>query len=308
MRNIFLEKILEGANKNNNIYFLTADLGFNAFEPFREKYPEKFINIGVAENNMVGVAAGMALSGKKVFIYSIIPFLVFRSFEQIRNIICHNNLDVTIIGTGGGFSYGNQGISHNTTEDLSLMQTLPNIKCFSPGSRSETEFSIDYTLQNNGPAYVRLGKLTNDIDSSISKNYTIGDGRIIKPGGNISLLTTGNISSDIIKVSKILDNNGFQSQVISFPTIKPINKKYIYNIAKRSNEIITIEEHGLIGGFGSIIGSILLQNENYKFRFKAIGLKDKAHKEIGDQRFLKELNGLGLNELVTTIVNFVNAK
>jgi transketolase len=188
------------------------------------------------------------------------------------------------------------------------MQTLPNIKCFSPGSRSETEFSIDYTLQNNGPAYVRLGKLTNDIDSSISKNYTIGDGRIIKPGGNISLLTTGNISSDIIKVSKILDNNGFQSQVISFPTIKPINKKYIYNIAKRSNEIITIEEHGLIGGFGSIIGSILLQNENYKFRFKAIGLKDKAHKEIGDQRFLKELNGLGLNELVTTIVNFVNAK
>ena len=308
MRNIFLKKILKKADKNNNIYFLTGDLGFNSFEPFRDRYPEKFINIGVAENNMVGVAAGMALSGKKVFIYSIIPFLVFRSFEQIRNIICHNNLDVKIIGTGGGFSYGNQGISHNTTEDFSLMRTLPNMKCFSPGSRSETEFSVDYTLNNNGPAYVRLGKLTNDLNSNISENYTLGDGRVIKPGGNISLLTTGNISSDVIKVSKILDNKGFQSQVISFPTIKPLNKKYIYDIAKKSSVIITIEEHGLIGGFGSIIADILLQSKVHKFRFKTIGLDDKVHKEIGDQKFLKELNGLGLNELVTTIVNFVNAK
>ena len=123
MRNIFINKLIQASKKDIDIILLTSDLGFNAFESYREKYPDQFYNVGAAENNMVGVGSGLALKGKKVFIYSIIPFLIFRCFEQIRNIICHNDLNVKLIGAGGGFSYGNQGVSHNATEDLSILRS-----------------------------------------------------------------------------------------------------------------------------------------------------------------------------------------
>lgn len=308
MRNIFIQKLIQEAYKQDNIYLLTGDLGYNAFEPFQKQHPNKFINIGVAENNMVGIASGMALHGKKIFIYSIIPFLVFRSFEQIRNIICHNNLDVKIVGTGGGFSYGNQGISHNTMEDIAIMRSLPNLKIYSPGSKLETELVIDYIFNDDSPSYLRLSKLPeNEYLHSIEK-YNIGDGLIAKKGGNIYLLTTGNITPDIIKVSKILDSYGYGSTVISFPVIKPLNKKYIFNIINNSKAIITIEEHGFIGGFGSSIAEYFSEYRNPNVLFKRIALNDKVHKEIGNQQYLREINGLGVDDIVKNIVQFIDGE
>ena len=139
MRNIFINKLIQASKNDPDIILLTSDLGFNAFEKYRDSFPNQFFNIGVAENNMVGVGSGLALKGKKVFIYSIIPFLIFRCFEQIRNIICHNTLNVKLIGAGGGFSYGNQGISHNPTEDLSILRSLPNLTIFTPGTKRFTK-------------------------------------------------------------------------------------------------------------------------------------------------------------------------
>ena len=156
MRNIFIKNLLEEAEKNINIYLLTGDLGYRSFEVFSSKFPDRFINCGVAENNMVGISAGLALIGKKVFVYSIAPFLALRSLEQIRNIICHNDLDVKVVGGGGGFSYGEQGISHNPTEDFAVMKSLPKIKVFSPGTENETKKSIKYMFKDSGPCYIRL--------------------------------------------------------------------------------------------------------------------------------------------------------
>ena len=209
MRNIFIKKLISEAEKNKNLYLLTGDLGYNAFEPFQDKFPEQFINIGVAENNMVGIGSGLALCGKKVCIYSIIPFLIFRSLEQIRNNICHNNLDVKLVGVGGGFSYGNQGISHNTTEDLAIMRSLPNMLVLSPGSRVESEVAIDAMLEHDGPAFIRLGQAPKKEYLNSRPNYRLGDGLVVKEGVGVSLLSTGNITSDVIKLAeKLIKGHG----------------------------------------------------------------------------------------------------
>ncbi len=142
MRFVFVKELIKYTKKNHNVYLITSDLGYRAFEEFAKLFPKKFINVGVSENNMIGIAAGMAANGKKVFVYSILPFVVFRSLEQIRNNILHNDLDVNIIGAGGGFSYNVQGISHNTSEDISVLRSLPNLSIHNPGSRFEAEFIV----------------------------------------------------------------------------------------------------------------------------------------------------------------------
>ena len=144
MRFIFVKELIKYAKKNKDVYLITSDLGYRAFEDFKSNFPKRFISVGVAENNMIGIAAGLALTGKKVFVYSILPFLVFRSLEQIRNNICHNNLDVTLVGAGGGFSYGPQGISHNTSEDISIIRSLPNINVFNPNFKYAEIFFWTY--------------------------------------------------------------------------------------------------------------------------------------------------------------------
>ena len=159
MRNIFINKLIQASKKDPDIILLTSDLGFSAFEPYREQFPKQFYNIGVAENNMVGISTGLALAKKKIFLYSIIPFLIFRSFEQIKNNICYHNLNVKLIGTGGGLSYGVHGISHNPLEDFAIMRSLPNMTVFSPGSKIETDIIIDLMFDQVGPSFIRLGKV-----------------------------------------------------------------------------------------------------------------------------------------------------
>ena len=158
MRNVFNKVLLKKAIKNKDIFLLTADLGYNSFEIFQNQISDRFVNCGVSENNMIGIATGLALRGKKVFVYSIIPFLIHRSFEQIKNNIAVTDLDIKLIGAGGGFSYAEQGVSHNPTEDIAIMNTLPNFKIFSPGTKNEAEVSINYLLENKGPSYIRLTK------------------------------------------------------------------------------------------------------------------------------------------------------
>jgi len=306
MRNIFIKKLISEAGKNNNLYLLTGDLGYNAFEPFQDKFPERFINVGVAENNMIGIGSGLSLCGKKVCIYSILPFLIFRSLEQIRNNICHNNLDVKLVGVGGGFSYGNQGISHNTTEDLAIMRSLPNMLVLSPGSRVESELAINAMLKHDGPAFIRLGKAPKEEYINSLPNYRLGDGLVVKEGEGISLLSTGNITPDVIKLAEKLDLEGFQIQVISFLSIKPINHQFIKNIARTSRAIFTIEEHSIIGGLGSAVSEILIESEYSNILFQRIALDDKCHKTIGNQEYLKNINGLGIDDMVENIINCYN--
>ena len=304
MRNIFISELVNQAKKNPDIYLITGDLGYRSFEVFSSQFPDRFINCGVAENNMVGIGAGLALTGKKVFLYSIIPFLVFRSLEQIRNNICHNNLDVKIIGGGGGFSYGEQGISHNPTEDFSIMKSLPKIKIFSPGTKDETQKSVKLLIKDNGPCYIRLGKVP-EVNYKINRDFKIGSGVDIKKGNKVLILSTGNIISHVIKASSELEKNKISTKVVSFPCFKPINTPYVKKLLKNFKYIITVEEHDISGGFGSSIEEIIVNLNKKSIYFKKIGLKNEIHKEIGNQEYLRKIKKINYKGITNTILKLL---
>ena len=300
MRNTFIKEIISQSEKNKDIYLITSDLGFRSFEPFKEKFPDRFINVGVSENNMIGIGAGMALQGKKVFVYSILPFLIFRSLEQIRNIICHNNLDVKLIGGGGGFSYSVQGISHNTSEDLSIIRSLPNINVFNPGSKIETELALSIIFNSTGPSFIRLGKAPTKDYLQKKPTYNIGNGLLIKDGKDLTIFCCGNITQVVVETAKELENHNISAKVISLFCMKPINKEYVTsNIS--SKKIVTIEEHSEIGGIGSAITDILCESSIKNFVLKKIALKDKCHNEIGSQDYLRKINGLEKDQILKEI-------
>ena len=304
MRNTFIKELISQSEKNKDIYLITSDLGFKSFEPFKERFPDRFINVGVSENNMVGIGAGMALQGKKVFVYSILPFLIFRSLEQIRNNICHNNLDVKLIGGGGGFSYSVQGISHNTSEDLSIIRSLPNISVFNPGSKIETELALSFIFNLTGPSFIRLGKAPTKDYLQKKPTCNIGNGLIVKDGRDLTIFCSGNITKVVVETAMELENHNISSKVISLFCMKPINKEYVIsNIS--SKKIVTIEEHSEIGGIGSAIADILCESNIDNFVLKKIALKDKCHSEIGSQDYLRKINGLGKEQMLVEIKKMV---
>ena len=307
MRFVFVNELINFSKKNKNIYLITSDLGYRAFEKFAKLFPKRFINVGVSENNMIGIAAGMAASGKKIFVYSILPFVVFRSLEQIRNNIVHNNLDVNIIGAGGGFSYNVQGISHNTSEDISVLRSLPNLSVHNPGSRLEAEFVMKSMFKSNKPSFARLGKAP-EIDFYKKKINDVKD-LIITKGNDLTVFATGNILENVYKVVENLEKiKGYKIKLISVPTLKPVNEKFILkNIS--SSKVLSIEENINIGGLGSIIASSLFKyKKNKRIHFQSLSLEDIIHNKIGSQNYLRKINKLNIENIKKIIIRFLREK
>lgn len=303
MRNTFNKKLIEFAKKDKDIYLLTADLGYNSFENFKNLFPKRFINVGVAENNLVGIACGLALRKKKVYVYSILPFLIFKSFEQIRNNICHNNLNIKLIGGGGGFSYSVQGISHNTSEDISVLRSMPNIEIFNPGTIKETEKTMDAISILKSPCFVRLGKAPK-VDYSNLNNFDINKPNIFKKGKDLVIFTSGNIIQEVNDSCIELENNKINVKIVSVAKIKPISvlrfKKLINN-----NHILVIEEHSDIGGLASIIRDIIVNNELKYLTFNKINLQDIPHKLIGSQEYQRKVNKLDKENIISKIKKII---
>lgn len=304
MRFVFVKELIKYTKKNHNVYLITSDLGYRAFEEFAKLFPKKFINVGVSENNMIGIAAGMAVNGKKVFVYSILPFVVFRSLEQIRNNILHNDLDVNIIGAGGGFSYNVQGISHNTSEDISVLRSLPNLSIHNPGSRFEAEFIVKQMFKSKKPSFARLGKAPNK-DFYLRKINKIND-TILTKGNQLTIFTTGNILENVYNSVRTLNRNGYKIKLISIPTLKPISENFILNNINTKN-VLTIEENVSIGGLGSLIADIILKSKkNRKINFNSLSLEDIIHNKIGSQEYLRKINKLDRESITRTIIRFLN--
>ena len=245
---------------NDNIMFLTGDLGFNALEPIKEKFPNRFVNIGIAEAHMVGMAAGLALEGKKVIVYSIAAFATMRPYEQIRTGLCYDNLDVKIVGTGGGFNYPNHGVTHHTIEDYAIMNALPSMTVYSPGYSWEAREAAKTMLRSRGPAYIRLGKSPGKDFSQPSFRFASGRGHTIKEGKNIVLISTGNVLDIAMETGTALEKEtGMSVCVISMPNLKPIDQELIIAKAKTAKGVFTIEEHSTIGGLGSIVANLFVR-------------------------------------------------
>ena len=294
MRTAFINTLTELAEKDPNIFLITGDLGFSVVEGFVEKFPERFINAGISEQNMLGMAAGLALSGKTVFVYSIVSFTTFRCFEQIRNDVCYHNANVKIVSVGAGFSYGTQGYTHYGVEDLGVMRTLPNLNLHSPADPIETSMLVKHMVETNGPAYLRLGKAREKIlHVEGDKLQTFSYADILPIYANESqkvILTNGVISAT---VCEYVQEKQLNYAIYSVPTIKPLDLNALLKIANAYAEIITIEEHQLSGGFGSAIleGFELLVSGGKLAampKVKRLGLQDMIPDYVGSQNYLRQ--------------------
>lgn len=252
MRDVFIEDLFKIAKKDKDIFLIVADLGFSVIEKFQNTYPDRFLNVGVAEQNMIGIASGLASEGYKVFVYSIGNFSTFRCAEQIRNDIDYHKLPVTIVSVGAGYYYGNLGYTHHTLQDLSLMRSFPNMNIFCPGSSDEMKFSLNKIANNRTPNYLRIGRETIFLSKELKINKDLFF-EYKKSNYKKIILTTGSIIGRVLKNKKKFI---FNKNVTSLPNWGTIHKQKIFMYLKKFETIYTFEDHFLDGGFGSFIREI----------------------------------------------------
>lgn len=301
MRTAFINTLIKLAKKDKRIFLLTGDLGFSVLEGFRDEFPDRFINMGVAEANMIGVAAGLALSGKVVFVYSIVPFVTLRCLEQIRNDVCYQKLQVRIIGVGAGLSYGTSGATHYSLEDIAVMRAISNLSVVCPGDPLEAEMALKESLSYAGPLYIRLGKGNDPLVHRKLEGFKIGKAIFLEYGKDIAIISTGNMLPNVKQAASLLKKQGVDARLISMHTVKPIDKKAIINIAKKTKAIFTVEEHNFTGGLGSAVAEVLAE-QSAKVYFKRIAVSETLFKAIGSQDYLRSKFGLDANGIFKTIL------
>lgn len=303
MRYTFVETLTEEAEKNKDIILLTGDLGFTVFEKFRDKFPDRFINVGVAEQNMINIATGLALCGKIVFTYTIATFATMRPFEQIRQGIAAHKASVVIVGSGAGLSYGTASVTHHAVEDIHLMRALPGVTILCPSDPIETKWATKTAIKIKSPVYLRLGKKGEPNIYTKNPKLTLGKGSIVRNGKDIAIIATGNIVFNALECAKILSDKKIEATVVSMHTIKPMDKKIIEYLSNNFKFIVTIEEHSIIGGLGTAVAEVLLEKKN-KARLKRIAIGDNFIFTIGSQNFLRDKLSLSPHKLARNILRF----
>jgi transketolase len=290
MRTSFFQALGPLFSKDRRIVVITADLGFKLFDPFKEVDSERFYNMGVAEANMIGVAAGLSLCGKKVYCYSISPFLVMRPFEQIRIDVAYHNLDVKLVAVGGGLAYGLEGITHHGLEDIALMRTLPNMVVIIPADPMEAACFAKLSYTHPGPMYIRLCHTNEPSIHPAEPELEMGKALIVEEGHDIALFATGRMVYTAIQASEILRKNGISASVVNVHTIKPLDIELIERYCEMHEAIFTVEEHGLEGGLGSAVAEVVAESGN-QVVFKRFGV-DRTRSYVGRADYLREKHGL----------------
>jgi len=304
MRNTFITTLIERARVDERIFVVTPDLGFSVLEKYVEEFPDRFLNIGIAEQNAIGVAAGLALSRKMVFVYSIIPFVTMRCFEQVRIDVAYMNLDVRLIGVGAGMSYGPAGTTHHAIEDIAIMRALPNMTVCCPGDPVEAKEIITRSFEHNGPMYIRLGRGGEPVIHPEGIRIEIGKAITVCEGTDVVLLTTSNMLEQGRDWVIYWKNRNKSVQLVSMPTIKPIDKDAIIRIIESGLPIVTLEEHSIIGGLGSAVAEIIA-DYGKSVKFKRIAINDTYPHFVGSQLFLRQKLGIHNPE---TLFQGINCK
>lgn len=292
MRTTFVDILIQKAKDNKNIHLVTGDLGFGVLKPFIDQLPKQYVNAGVAEQNMMAMAGGMASVGLIPVVYSIGNFPTLRCYEQIRNDVCYYNANVKIVCIGGGFTYGPLGMSHHATEDVAIMRALPNMRVFTPSDRLEARFLVNLMFDIQGPVYLRLER-----DSLIDLHSADSDFKLGAPAlmrdvkGEKAIFAFGTISKVALDVSKKLIEEGKLLDVYSLPALKPIDDQAFINILKKCKIVYTLEEHNIIGGLASIISDIIARN-SLNVRLVPFAINDKLCSDVGDQDYLRGLNDI----------------
>jgi transketolase len=300
MRDTFVKTLIELAKANRNIELITGDLGFGVLKPYWEQLPDQFTNAAIAEQNMTGVAAGMAMSGKTVFTYSIGNFPTIRCLEQIRNDCAYHDCDVKIVCIGGGFVYGSLGMSHHATEDIALLRALPNVVVTAPGDLMEAIEVTKAITAYKGTCYLRLGRGGEKQIHSKIDNFQLGKAIKIKDGQKVAIFSTGGILDEACEATQQLNNDGISTAQYSFPTIKPIDKEVILECSKKFDIIVTVEEHNIVGGFGSAVAEVMAEKPS-RAKLIKIGLNDTYSSIVGSQDYLRAYYGMKAKNIISKV-------
>jgi len=305
MRNAFLNELFEMAKKDDRIVLITGDLGFGVVTPFMEQLPRQFLNAGVAEQNMTGIAAGMALSGKIAFTYSIGNFPTMRCLEHIRNDVCYHNANVKIVTVGGGFAYGAMGATHHAIEDLAVMRSIPGIAVLAPGDPVESRAATRAVTEYHGPCYLRLGKAGEPVVHEKPIQFAWGKAIQMREGRDVTLISTGGILQTAVRTAQRLADEGIEVRLLSMHTVKPLDTEAVLAAAQETRAIVTLEEHSILGGLGSAVAEVLAEADIPKVPFKRIGVPAAFSPHIGSQEYMQERHGLTPEAISRTIENIL---
>ncbi|MFQ5861544.1 MAG: transketolase family protein [Candidatus Brocadiales bacterium] len=287
MRNTVINRIAKYAEEDKSVFLVSGDAGFGVLDKYKKCFPDKYLNLGVAEQNMISFAAGLGLAGYNVFVYNIIPFVLYRCYEQVRNDICYQRLPITLIGIGSGVTYAPQGITHYGVEDIAIARTLPNLVILSPSDPVEAEKCAEFAFKSDRPVYIRVAKRG---EPAIHKNgiESITEPIVIKEGEEVALLFHGSISYEVITA---LGNLQSLPMLISIPMIQPLNFTSLLKKLKNVHTLITVEEHFVEGGLGSVI-SEWLTKERLPFRLKRLGIKNEFIHAIQSNSGMRSIYGI----------------
>lgn len=303
MRDTFSEELTALAGSDPRIVLLMGDIGNHMFDRFKELYPTRFFNCGIAESNMISVAAGLAMSGFRPFVYTFSAFDIGRPFEQIRVDLAFQNLPVVIIGLGGGLTYSPLGPTHYICEDLAITRALPNMTVVCPADAVETRAAIRAALQREGPVYIRIGKKNEPVIHKTHPDFVIGKGITIEEGTDICILGTGTILPNVIAAAHHLRESGLKSHVVSFHTIKPLDTELLETAFSDYPLVVTVEEHSLIGGLGSAVAEWLSdQVTARKGHLMRIGIPDEYLHYAINQKSARDAYALSPDKLAEAIL------
>ncbi len=294
MRNAFVEALIQAAEEDSRIWLLTGDLGYSVLEKFAERFPDRFINAGVAEQNMVGVAAGLAMAGKVVFTYSIANFPTLRCLEQIRNDVCYHNLPVISVAVGGGLAYGSLGYSHHAVEDLAIMRSLPNLAVVAPGDPHETRAAVKALVARGGPGYLRLGKGGEASVHLAEPSISAGEPLRMRAGKALTLISTGATLPMTMSAAALLFEEGIEAEVLSLPFVSPLPTEAIVRMAASTGRVVSVEEHGA-GGLGGALAEALCDSST---RLIPVSLQGNSCGSAGSQEYLRGQQGLTVERIV----------
>jgi len=292
MRFEAIRAIYEHGMEDKNTCFITGDYGHADPEKFRKDFGDRYFNGGMSEQNIIGVAAGMSLSGLKVAVYSIVPFVTLRCLEQIKIDVCEQNTDVVIIGGGGGLAYGSAGPTHYSIEELAALSALPNMKIAVPADPREAYELTKQLLELGGPGYVRIGKGKEPALPVEEYPVKFGKGAILREGEDITIFASGTIVTEALAAAELLAKDKISAEVVNLHTIKPLDEELILDRAHGRSGVFVLEEHNLIGGIGSAVAALILEAGLAPNVFKRFGIPDEWPKKVGSQEYLRETFGI----------------
>ena len=299
MRNSSTKMVLQLLQEDRNVIAVTADNGNEIYEQIRRDYPQQYIDFGIAECNMVAASAGLAAAGKIPFLYAVTNFMSMRAYEFLRNLVCEPNYNVKLLGRSASMVTGTYGMTHQGTEDVALLRTLPNLLTITPATPIEAREATLFAYRHNGPVYIRLEAANEPELYGEEYRFSVGRGYVVRGGGDITVISMGSVINEALQAAEKLEHDGIRVRVVNMPMVSPIDRELIAAAAKETGNIITLEEHSIHGGLGSAVAEVLVESGT-PVSFRRMGLNGCA-KGCGNREAMREINGLSAEHIIAKI-------